>query len=106
MLFNYIINIIIHRGATYNAILLSPIHGLCIYIQAVFTILKENTLTKHTLKIFLSLLIYVGRIMIEVIRKIYFRLNHVIERVWITFGFCSRFFLVKHIIRTTCYVLH
>src|SRR5437868_6399528 len=106
MLFDYVVQVIVNRSTSYYAILFSAIHGLGIDIKAVLLILEKDSFTEHALKILFSFLIYLRRVMIEIIRKVNLRLDDMIKRIRIAFGFGSCLFLIQHIVRTARYALH
>src|ERR1043165_7031600 len=81
MFFDNVIHVIINGRAPDDAILLSAIHGLLIDVVTFLVIGKEYAILQHFVEIGFTLLVNFRRVMIEIIRKIYFRFDDMIKGV-------------------------
>src|ERR1700722_17021225 len=80
MFFNDVVKVIFDRGASYEAILPSAAHFLCIYIEVWFRILDKHPLGYHFLKVLFGLVVNLLRVFIYPFRKINFRAAYMQER--------------------------
>ena len=80
------VHVILHSGGDHYAVLRASLHGLRIYIVAFLLILHQPAFTTETGEILNSFIIHTRIMLIRAFRKIYLRLDDVIQRPRISLG--------------------
>ena len=98
--FNVTGHVILHTGTNNQPVLCTAIHGLGIHIILFGFILNEPAIFTEHGKVFGSFQIHFLVVLVCAGRKINFRLDNVIKRIWISGCFLSCFFRTKYVVRT------
>ena len=90
----------------YESILSAPVHGLGIYVVILLFVLTQPALVLEHPEVLHGLLIDTGVMLVHSRLEIYFGLDDMVQAHRIPGGLGSGFLAVKHVVRTTCHLLH
>ena len=106
MLFDYAVYIVVDIGGHDYAILGAPVHCLGVYIIVVGIVLNQPAVLAEGLEILDSAVVDAFIVFVGACGKVDFRLNDMVERLWVSGRFGTGFVGVEHVVGSGGHLLH
>ncbi len=103
MLFDATLHIVFHVCRHHNAVLRASVHGLGVYVVVVVFVLNEPAIVAEGLEVFYRFVVYFGGVLVGSGSEVYFRLDYMVQRAWVAFGFGAGFFAVENVVGARCH---
>ena len=105
MLFDSTLHIVFHPCRHYETVLCTTVHGLRIDVVVLLVILLEPALLLEFVEVFHSLVVNLRVMFVKSGFEIDFRLDDMIEALFVSFGLFACFLTVEDVVGTGCHFL-